>query len=404
MRFAPWSSPLLPLLAQAARRAERRAFSWSDWISDPRNSVFTVLILALLIGGGRKLLQARRARRLVARLAGPGVEPEQVYEAAEYGREGLVELFGLLEPHVARPLRDAAGATLAILWARDQLIPEEERALVSRGFEVRWRARRRYPRALRAPIPVSVTFGVPFLRDDGPGVRPENLEWSYRVVGSERASLERFGPWQAGPGWVEFALDPGDFPTDGPHRLVLEARARTAGLTSPWELDLPHAPFAFEFDPRLEVASLLTLPDSARAERFAHAVRLEPPDLPVGGDPRFIPLGEELALRDPPELVVTDPPCDLAHAASFEFEGVPDRLPSGPVLVARDRLPASGTARLPLTLDPAGPPLPLSRPGEYRVRLHLDADPHLGWSDPDTRAVWPEPIVTPWATVRVVRR
>ncbi len=358
------------LLGQVARsglkRLAERPTTWSDWIMDPRNSVLAVLVLALVVGGGWRLVQAHRARRAVARLSDPDVTPDEVNALAEFGREGLEELFRLLEPDVARPLREAAGATLAVLWAGDHLIPEEERAIVTRGYEVHWQARRRYPRSLRVPIPVNVTFGVPFLKEEGPGVRPSNLEWSYRVLGAERASLERFHDWQPGPGRLAFTLEPGDFDTNGPHRLTFQARARTVGLTSSWELDLPHIPFNFEFDPRLTVESLLSLPDADRAAKFARALALESPEIGEQTDPRFLPLNDQLALRNPPDLVVTDPPGDLAHAAALEFEGQSDRLPCGPILVSRDRL-AGSPARFPLTLEPVRP-APAARPSRRGPR------------------------------------
>ena len=68
---------------------------------------------------------------------------------------------------------------------------------------------------------------------------------------------------------------PADFETEGPHRLVLQTRVRTVGLTTPWELELPHVPFTFEFDPRLEVDALFALPDEAgRVGRSPVRVRL----------------------------------------------------------------------------------------------------------------------------------
>ena len=73
----------------------------------------------------------------------------------------------------------------------------------------------------------------------------------------------------------EFAIIPGDFDTNGPHKLVLEARARTANLTESWELDLPHMPFTWEFDPRLDVEAIFTLPDETRGEAIDAAVRLD---------------------------------------------------------------------------------------------------------------------------------
>jgi len=72
---------------------------------------------------------------------------------------------------------------------------------------------------------------VPFLTEGGPGVEPGDLEWSHRVTGAKKASLELFSPWTAGAGLAHcFTLVPTDFETQGPHRLVLEAKARTSGL------------------------------------------------------------------------------------------------------------------------------------------------------------------------------
>jgi hypothetical protein len=408
-------SPVLLGQASAPARAPARPSTWGDWLSEPRSLVFAVLIVALVVGGGLKLWQARQARRLASRLREPGVEPEEIREAAKYGRAVLPELVDLLDPKTAPPVRDAAGATLAVLWAQDELIPEEEKGIVTRGFDVRWHARRRYPRDQKTPIPVEIRFGVPFLGDDGPGVKVGQLEWSYRVAGAQRASMERFSPWQAGPVRVVFTLEPADFATNGPHRLSLQAKVRTVGLTSAWEMDLPHSPFSFEFDPNLSVDSLLTAPDSSRAERLAQSVQLRAPEI-AGDDPepRFIPITEELALRDPPELVVTDPPCDLAHAVAIEFEGIPGLFPAGSLIVSRDRLrsstgpqspgaEATTSARFPLVPESILPSVTLDRPGEHRLRAVLTADPHLGWADPDVRSLWPGTVTTDWAEVRVIR-
>ena len=99
-----------------------------------------------------------------------------------------MELFRILGTADDPGLRDAAGVALARLWAKDQLIVEEEKAIVARGYAVTWRARRRYPRRLAAPIPVEVTYGVPFLRAGEGGVGPERVEWSHRILG---AGIER---------------------------------------------------------------------------------------------------------------------------------------------------------------------------------------------------------------------
>ena len=269
------------------------AFGWGAWLADPRTAVLGFLGSALLIGGGRKVWQSIRAKRAVAALGAPDVRPEEVLEAANHGREGVMELFRLLgpdgkpaskgagpawtdladnelPPHVKatpREVRDAAGQALSILWAKDDLIVEEEKALVRRGFAVNWKARRRYPRGLRVPIPIEASFGVPFLVEGDRGVGPSSLEWSYRILGAERANLEVASPWVKGPGLARFEVEPADFPTLGPHRLAMAAKVRVVGLTDDWEIELPHLPFSFEFDPILAVEALLTTEDEPRADR-----------------------------------------------------------------------------------------------------------------------------------------
>lgn len=377
------------------------------WLVDPKNAVLLALALAVGIGGGRRLLMGRRARRAVERLGESDVTPETVQEAARHGRAPLMELFRLLTTADDKAIRDAAGKALATLWAEDQLIAEEEKAIVTRGFAVDWHARRRYPRALRRPFAVGVKFGLPFLSADGPGVTPKNLAWSYRVLGAQRATLEEASPWRPGPMDLAITIDPADFPTNGPHRLVLRARVRTAGLTDSWELELPHAPFSFEFDPLLSVDALLAAADDARADAIARAVRLEAPaERPEG--PTLLDLGPEFALRNPPDLAVATPlPCDLAHTIALEFEGVPGTFPAGSLVVSGQ---GGATAaepdvrRFPIGPNVHLPPGTLDRPGEHRLRARLVADPSLGWADPDVRSIWPGAIVTDWHPVQVLRR
>jgi hypothetical protein len=393
------------------RRGPASPPGWNRWLGEPRAAVLIVMLLIVVIGAGRKLLRGLRARGLVHRLGEPDVSAEEVAAAVEYGREGLMEFFRILGTAESAGLRTAAGQALATLWARDDLIAEEEQALVRRGFSVSWRARRRYPRALRGAIPIAVEYGVPFLHDDGPGISPANLEWSHAILGARRAALETPSPWKAGPGHAEFTLFPGDFDTNGPHRLVLKARVRTAGLTGSWELDLPQMPLSFEFDPALAVDALFTLPDTARGEAIAHAVRL----VQVAGQAeegqaaRFLDLNPELALRNPPDVAVETPlPCDLAHAIGLEFEGIEGRFAAGEVLLSGQGLRTDGAGASVRTF-PLGPvaPIPLDQldhPGRRRMRAHLSPDADRGWADPEVRSIWPEPIVTDWVEVEVVRR
>ena len=312
----------------------------------------------------------------------------------------------------SEPQRQAAGGALARLWRLDQLVAEEEQAVVRRGYTVTWSARRRYPRALQAEIPVAVTYGVPLLQDDGRRVAPANLEWSHRVLGARRATLEEFSPWTAREGRVSFTMVPGDFETNGPHRLVLQTRVRTAGLTDAWEIELPHIPFAFEFDPILQLDAILTLADSTRDESVARAIRLEPAFAGDGKPATYLSLGDEWTLRNPPWIAVTTPlPCDLAHAVSIEFEGVAGRFPGGRLSLSGQGVarPGSTSAETNVRRFELGPiqPVPatvIERSGVRRLRIWLEADPDVGWADPDVRAIWPGRTQTGWIDVEIVRR
>jgi len=386
-----------------------------SWLFEPKTAIWIALGAALVVGGGRKLLASWRARRAIAQLAFPNVTPEEIERVADHGRAGVWELLRVFSaPGTTPPQQAAAGRALARLWLKDELVSEEEQAVVRRGFTVKWMARRCYPRALRSEIPIAVAYEVPFLHDDGSGVGPDNLEWSHRVIGARRAAFEEFSPWKPGRGELAFMIVPGDFESNGPHRLVLQTRVRTAGLSDRWEIELPHIPFNFEFDPILRIESLLTLPDLARGEIISQSLRLEPCCPGNGAPSRYLAVGNEWALRNPPCLAISTPlPCDLAHAISIEFEGVPGPLPAGRIVLSdpdngrparESTAPGEQPRRFELSSISSLPPDAIERPGQCRMRLLLDADPASGWADPDIRSIWPGRIETNWAEVEVVRR
>src|SRR6266571_4489289 len=82
--------------APRKRSARKGPAGWERWLSEPRSLVLFVLGAVLLLGGGRKVLHAWRAREAVGRLEDPGVSPETIAAVAEHGRAGLMELFRLL--------------------------------------------------------------------------------------------------------------------------------------------------------------------------------------------------------------------------------------------------------------------------------------------------------------------
>ena len=391
--------------APPAPEAKRTARGWTAYLGDPRTAVLFFLSSALVIGGGRKGLQAIRARRAVAAISGTNPDPGDVEAAGDHGRAGLVDLFRLLTTAEKPAVRDAAGRALARLWRLDDLIAEEEKAVVRRGFVATWHARRKYPRGLHVPITISLDFGVPFLGGEGRGISSEHLHWSYRITGTERAGLEEWSDFRPGPQAVSFEVFPDDFTTLGPHRLVLQARVKTVGLTDAWELDLPHIPFAFEFDPNLAVDALLTLPDDARAAKMAGAITLavhESPEPPVE---RLFPREHDLALRNEPDLVLHNPlPADLAHRLAIEFEGIPGQWAARSVVHPAASRQGPGSASIPLGTIADFPAGLIERPGPHRIRAILTADASLGWASPEIRSIWPGAIMTDWVEIRVIRR
>ncbi len=383
-----------------------------NWLREPKTAVWIILAAAIALGGWRKLRLAWLARKAVARLEDPRVTTQEVEAAAEHGRAAVWELLRIFSSTTSEPLRQAAGRALARLWFLDQLVAEEEQAIVRRGYTVTWNARRRYPRALRAEIPITVNFEVPFLDDEPGRVRPGNLEWSHRVLGTRRATLEEFSPWAGGRGHARFTIVPGDFETNGPHRLVLQARVRTAGLTDSWEFELPHVPFNLEFDPFLELGAITTLPDSNRDEQIQQAIQLERGDVRDGEPATYLALSAEWTMRNPPRLAVTTPlSCDLAHAISLEFEGAVQGVSAGMLILSgqglKPRSPHDATSavqRIPLREIASIAPGIIEKPGRRRVRVSLEAVPESGWADPEVRSIWPGRTQTNWVEVEIVRR
>ena len=389
-----------------------RDVSGRRWLSEPKTAVWVALGAVVLIGGGRKLASWWQARKAVARLGVPGVTLVEIEAVAEYGRAGIYELLRIFSSSTSEQERQAAGRALARLWRLDQLVAEEEQAVVRRGYTVTWHARRRYPRACAPKFRSRSTYEVPFLKDGNHRVGPANLEWSHRVLGARRAAIEEFSPWAPGRGRIEFTIFPGDFETNGPHRLVLQTRIRTAGLTDSWQIEPPQVPFNFEFDPVLRLDAIMTLPDVARDQSVTRAIKLESDGAGGGGVASYLSLGEEWTIRNPPRLVVATPlSCDLAHTISVEFEGIAGRFAGGRLVVSGQGQshPAGTSPETQLRRFELGPvtPLPpgaIERPGPRRMRTWLEADPGSGWADPDIRSIWPGQTQTNWVEVEIMRR
>ncbi len=221
---------------EAARRPEilsRGESRRRNWLREPKAAVWLILAVAIVFGGWRKLRSAWRARKAVARLEDPRVTPEEVEAAAEHGRTAVWELLRIFSSTNLEPLRQAAGRALARLWLLDQLVAEEEQAIVRRGYTVMWNARRRYPRALWAEIPIGVNFEVPFLDGEAGRVRRESGMVASRAghAAGDARRVFSLGNWPRARSichraprlrdeWSTSAGLAGPSANDRPHRLV----------------------------------------------------------------------------------------------------------------------------------------------------------------------------------------
>jgi hypothetical protein len=172
------------------------------------------------------------------------------------------------------------------------------------------------------------------------------------------------------------------------------------------ELELPHIPFSFEFDPILSVDALLTMPDESRGEALTRATRLVPPSNRQDTS-TYLDLGDEWALRDPPRLALETPlPCDIAHTVRLDFDEISESIDAGAVILSGqgEGATAAGTRYFPLGAIQGFAGTAIKRPGTYRMRAILSPDPDKAWAEPDVRSIWPRAIVTDWCEVRVVRK
>ena len=304
-----------------------------SWLSEPRTAVLIVLGGVVLIGGGRKLLQALAGPRAVARLAEPDVTPAEVEAVDRHRpRRAARPVPDPRRRRRGRRIRDAAGRAIAVALGPG---PADRRGGAGPrppGLRGRTGTPAALPPGLQAAIPITVTYGLPFLAGGRAG-REARRTWNGRTAspGPGGRALEESSPWTPGPGRSHFTIIPGDFETNGPHRLVLQTRVRTAGLTDSWEIELPHIPFSFEFDPRLEVDSLLALAGRRAGRGHRGAVRLVARGIDIR-TPEPVPAAERASWRSAtrPRIVDRHRRCRATWRTrvAVEFDGRPGPVPA----------------------------------------------------------------------------
>jgi hypothetical protein len=95
----------------------------------------------------------------------------------------------------------------------------------------------------------------------------------------------------------------------------------------------------------------------------------------------------------------------------LEIDGVPGRYRAGQVILtgqgtsrSQNAVQSVEDARFELGAIEPVPGEALDRPGTRRLRVILEADSELGWTDAQVRSIWPGTIVTGWVDGEILRR
>lgn len=410
------ANPSTPVRKPGGREAGNAQGPKSSPFADPRRWLFLAVVVFLVVGGGRKWLHGRRGRALADQLADGTATIDEIRDSHRFGRFVVHDLFRVLTDGPSPDRRQAALESLVRLWKADELIAEEEKAIVTRAFVTNWRIRRKYPRGLSGRLAIKVDYGLPETGDEELNRWIiDHLEWSHRLTGTRRATDDQWRTLESRKSGAHFEIVPADFPEDGPHRLILHTRVTVRGLTDQWQLELPAQATSFEWDDHLQAGALAGMPDAARAGRWREmfgAWETDPNEAGAGHseiDDRFV-------LSYPPEPMISflrpdmtraSMPCDLAHQVYLEFESVEGRWRLGDWILAATAEACQGDAaffRMPPQIPATSNAPRLERAGKYRGRFVLEPCPELGWSDPAIRSVWPETITSDWFEVEIVRR
>jgi len=410
------ANPSSPVRRPGSRNRGNATRPNSSPFADPRRWLFLAVIGFLVVGGGRKWLHGRKGRALADRLADGTATIDEIRQSHRFGRIVVHDLFRVLTDGSTSDRRQSALVALVRLWQTDELIPEEEKAIVTRAFVTNWRIRRKYPRGLSGRLAIGVIYGLPETGDEQiDRWITDHLVWSHRLTGTRRAADDQWRTLESPSSGAHFGIVPDDFPEVGPHRLILHTRVAVRGLTDPWQLELPAQSSSFEWDDYLQAGALAGMPDATRAARWQEIFGFRRTDTNEA-DAGHSEIDDRFVLSYPPEpkLSFMRPdnsrislPCDLAHQVWLELDSVAGRWQLGDWILAANAEVCQGEAaffRMPPQIRTASNAPRLERAGKYRGRFVLVPCPELGWSDPAIRSVWPETINSDWFDLEIVRR
>lgn len=397
------------------RPTQNRDSSPGEQMKDPRRWMFLAVVAFLLIGGGRKWHRSWQGRKLANRIADGLASSDEILLSSRYGRIAVPDLFHLLSStETEQTKKNAALRALISLWREDELIIEEEKAIIIRSFEVQWKHRRKYPRDMTGSFTIHASFGLPQLIDNElTSWLEKHLQWSSRITGSRRATDQQWKTSDAFRPKIQCDINPEDFPENSVHRIGLYVRLKTRDLSSNWELELPATNSSFEWDEYLQTDALKAPFSDEEANQLNNALQW----VPIAGSDQValtmnhVKISPEFAVANPPLCMVQRPlPRDLAHQIYLEIQGVSRMIPVGEWVVAlrnSDSVlnPEAEVTCPPWEISPEDllSDSEISRAGNHMIRLILEPVTHRGWANPDVRSVYSGRIEMPWINVELVR-
>lgn len=394
------------------RPGQRSGLKTQNPMADPRRWMFIAIVAFLVIGGGRKWLKSVHGRRISDKIADGTASPEEIRSSFQFGRIVVADLLQVLTEGKTPEIRNSAFESLVQLWKADELISEEEKAIVTRSVQIEWHQRRKYPRALTGSFQISARLGFPDTADQTVNQwLQSHLQFSRRLTGSRRAAYE---VWQAVPHHsadVQAELHAGDFPEDQVHRIALFVKVKTDDLTSSWELELPAFPTSFEWDRHLNLNALAGPAIDSEMATIQNAFNWRTNQISNSQEnPRIVPISDSFAIRNPPDLYVELPmPRDLSHQAFIEIKGCESLIPAGSwIMATRNKIDPSANSEIKcqnwsIAPDSIVADDKIGHGGKFELRVVLEPSPERGWSDPEIRSVYPNQIKTAWTEIEIVR-
>lgn len=388
---------------------QRREIQPQSPIGDPRRWVFIAVVAFLLLGGARKWLAASRGRKMADRIADGHASLDEIRQAARHGRTVLPDLLATLADGKSEDLKSAALQSLVELWRADELIAEEEKAIITRAFQIIWKQRRKYPRDYDGKFQIHALMCLPKIHDEScRNWLSQHLRWETRVTGTRKATDDQWRVIPHSEMQLQIHIESRDFPEDCVHRVMFFTRVSTNELTSNWTLDLPGQATTFEWDQHLKSGALKADFDEKEATIMQEALAWERNAEPDTMQPQLVAISSGFAIHRPPLAILTVPlPRDIAHEAVLEIEEVSSNIKlKSYVIASRGSVTTPHKQRKVIPLEIAGliDDSAISRAGKYRARINLQPKSEMGWADPEIRSVWPGPLASPWVEIEIVRR